>query len=157
LGPDALISDGEEVRLAPGLIDCDAARLKALVGEGSQASLAAAADLYHDPLLTDVHIAEDTWTDWLGAERQRLPGLALDAMIRHAEQALQAGKAQSALNAANRAIAVNALREDAHRLVVQALAVAGRKPEALKHYQHLVALLKRELNTEPDAATRSLV
>ena len=49
------------------------------------------------------------------------------------------------------------MREDAHRLIVQALAAAGRKAEALRHYQDLVALLKRELNTEPDAATRSLV
>src|SRR5262245_11523540 len=103
LGSEVLISDGEEVRLAPGLIDCDAVRLKALVGEGSQASLAAAADLYQDPLLADVHIAEESWADWLGAERQRLEGLALDAMIRHAEQALQAGKTESALKAANRA------------------------------------------------------
>src|SRR5207244_2660361 len=37
------------------------------------------------------------------------------------------------------------------------LAATGRKAEALKHYQDLVALLKRELNAEPDAATRSLV
>jgi class 3 adenylate cyclase len=49
------------------------------------------------------------------------------------------------------------MREDAHRLIVQALAAAGRKAEALKHYQDLVALLKRELNTEPDAATKSLI
>jgi class 3 adenylate cyclase len=49
------------------------------------------------------------------------------------------------------------MREDAHRLIVQALAATGRKAEALKHYQDLVALLKRELNTGPDAATRSLV
>ena len=48
------------------------------------------------------------------------------------------------------------MREDAHRLIVQALAATGRKAEALKHYQNLVALLKRELNTEPDAATRAL-
>jgi class 3 adenylate cyclase/tetratricopeptide (TPR) repeat protein len=41
-------------------------------------------------------------------------------------------------------------------LIVQALAAAGRNAEALKHYQDLVALLKHELNTEPDAATRSL-
>ena len=34
---------------------------------------------------------------------------------------------------------------------------AGRKAEALKHYQDLIALLKRELNTEPDPATNSLV
>jgi class 3 adenylate cyclase len=157
LGPDALMSDGDEVWLAPGVIDCDVARLKALSGEASSASLAAAADLYRDPLLADVDIAEEAWADWLGTERPRLEGLALDAMIRHAEQALQSGNAESALKAAHRAISVNALREDAHRLIVQALAAAGRRAEALKHYQDLVALLKRELGTEPDAATKSLV
>ena len=157
LGPDAVMSDGDEVWLAHGVIDCDVARLKALSAEGSPASLAAAADLYRDPLLADVNIAEEAWADWLGVERRRLEGLALDAMIGYAEQALQSGNAESALKAANRAISVNALREDAHRLIVQALAATGRKAEALKHYQDLVALLKRELNTEPDAATKSLV
>src|SRR5216683_2786660 len=157
LGHHALMSDGDDVWLAPGVIDCDVTRLKALSGEGSRASLAAAADLYQDPLLADVNIAEEAWADWLGVERRRLEGLALDAMIRYAGQALQSGNAESALKAANRAISVNALREDAHRLIVQALAATGRKAEALKHYQDLVALLKRELNTEPDAATRSLV
>jgi hypothetical protein len=37
------------------------------------------------------------------------------------------------------------------------LAAAGRRAEALKHHQDFVTLLKRELNTEPDAATKSLV
>ena len=157
LGHHALMSDGDDVWLAPGVIDCDVTRLKALSGEGSRASLAAAADLYQDPLLADVTIAEEAWADWLGGERRRLEGLALDAMIRYAEQALQSGNAESALKAANRVISVNALREDAHRLIVQALAATGRKAEALKHYQDLVALLKRELNTEPDATTKSLV
>src|SRR5216683_5908938 len=157
LGHHALMSDGDDVWLAPGVIDCDVTRLEALSGEGSRASLAAAADLYQDPLLVDVNIAEEAWADWLNTERRRLEGLALDAMIRYAEQALQSGNAESAFKAAKRAISVNALREDAHRLIVQALAAAGRKAEALKHYQELFALLKRELNTEPDAATRSLV
>jgi len=57
LGHDALKSDGDEVWLVRGVIDCDVARLKALSGEGSRASLAAAADLYQDPLLADVTIA----------------------------------------------------------------------------------------------------
>src|SRR5258708_9709968 len=157
LGHHALMSDGDDVWLAPGVIDCDVSRLEALSGEGSRASLAAAADLYQDPLLVDVDMAEEAWADWLNTERRRLESLALDAMIRYAEQALQSGNAESAFKAAKRAISVNALREDAHRLIVQALAAAGRKAEALKHYQELVALLKRELNTEPDAATRSLV
>src|SRR6266853_5409370 len=53
VGHHALMSDGDDVWLAPGVIDCDVARLKALRGEGSRASLAAAADLYQDPLLAD--------------------------------------------------------------------------------------------------------
>ncbi len=157
LGHDALLSDGDEVWLAPGAIDCDVARLKALSGEGSRASLAAAADLYQGPLLADVSIAEEAWTDWLAAERRWLEGLALDAMTRHAAQALHSGDAWSALKVAHRAIALNALREDAHRVIVQALAATGRKAEALKHYQDLAALLKRELNAAPDTVTRSLV
>jgi class 3 adenylate cyclase len=157
LGPGALISEGDKVALAPGVIDCDAVRLRDLFGEGSRASLAAAADLYQDRFLCDINIAEEAWTDWLTAERTRLERLALDAMVRHAEQTLQTGDAEQALKVASRAIVVNALREDAHRLIIQALAAAGRKPEALKHYQDLVALLRRELNTEPDSLTRSLV
>ena len=103
-----------------------------------------------------MNIAEEAWTDWLSAERRRLEGLALDAMIGHAGQALHAGDAASALEVAHRAVALNALREDAHRVIVQALAATGRKAEALRHYQDLVVLLRRELNTGPDTVTRSL-
>ncbi|WP_296348492.1 BTAD domain-containing putative transcriptional regulator [Reyranella sp.] len=157
LGHNALMSDGAEVWLAPSMIDCDVARLEALSGEGSRSSLAAAADLYQGPLLADVNIVEEAWADWLGTERRRLEALALDAMIKHAGQALYSANAESALRVAYRAVALNALREDAHRVIVQALAATGRKAEALRHYQDLVVLLKRELDTEPDTVTRSLV
>jgi class 3 adenylate cyclase len=157
LGPNALMSDNDEVWLAPGVIDSDVVLLASLSGDASGPSLAVSVDLYRGSLLADVDIAEEAWTDWLGAERRRLEGLALDTMIRYAEWALQSGDAKSALKAARRAISVNTLREDAHRLIIQALAATGRKAEAFKHYQDLVAFLKRELNTEPDAAVRWLV
>jgi len=82
--------------------------------------------------------------------------LALDAMIRHAEQELQSGSPKQALAAASKAIGFSSLREDAHRLVIRALAAAGRRADALKHYEHLVGLLKGELGVEPDNATRAL-
>jgi DNA-binding SARP family transcriptional activator len=157
LGEDALISDGDEISLASGLIDCDVARREALIREGSRASLAAAVDLYKGRFLSDVSIPEEAWADWVAGERQRLEGLALDALVRLGTIELAAGHADKALETAHRALAINNLREDAHRLIVQALAAAGRKAEALKHYQNLVALLERELSTEPDAATKSLV
>jgi len=155
LGRDALVGDGDDICLAADLVDCDVVRLEALRDEGR--SLGTAADLYHDALLADVTIAEEGWADWLGAERLRLESLAVDVMIRHGEQALQAGDAEAALKAAHRAIGVNGLREDAHRLLVRALVSTGRRAEALKHYQDLAALLKRELDTGPDEATRALV
>jgi adenylate cyclase len=48
------------------------------------------------------------------------------------------------------------LREDAHRLVMRALAAGGRRADALMHYQSLIALLKRELTVEPDPSTKAL-
>ena len=157
LGQDALESDGEVVSLNAAAVLCDVSRFEALVREGSRDALSAAADLYRGRLIDDVTVSEEGWNEWLTGERERLLELALGAMVGLGEQELAAGRAEHALKAGQRAIALNNMREDAHRLIVQALAATGRKAEALKHYQDLVALLKRELNTEPDAATRSLV
>lgn len=157
LGEDALIGDGDEVWLAPHAFDCDVARFEALIGEGSRASLAEAVDLYEEHLLADVAIREEAWADWVAGERLRLEGLALDALVRLGEIELAAGGADRALRTGHRVLAINNFREDAHRVIVQALFGAGRKAEALKHYQDFAALLKRELNAEPDPATKSLV
>jgi TolB-like protein/DNA-binding SARP family transcriptional activator len=156
LGKDVLLGDGEEVSLAPGSIDCDAVRLETLVREGSRASLAAAVDLYKGPLLEDVSVDDDGWAEWLEGERRRLEHLALDAMVRSAELDLQADEPESALAAATRAIAVSSTREDAHRLAIRALAAAGRRADALRHYQELERLLRRELDVEPDDATKAV-
>jgi len=157
LGPDALVGEGDEIALSPAVVECDVAELKAIKRDGDTTSLSGAAALYRDRLLSDVEIPEEAWSDWLEPERRRLEGLALDAMVGYAERELRSGNAEAALKTAHRAIDVNGLREDAHRLVVQALAATGRRAEALKHYQDLVAVLKRELNTEPDALTKALV
>src|SRR5215831_12104838 len=156
LGQNALEGDGEVVSLNPAAVVSDAGRFEALVRDGGCDSLNKAVELYRGPLVDDVAVSEEGWSEWLTAERERLLDLALGALLRLGEQELAAGRAEQAVTAGQRAIALNSMREDAHRLIVRALAAAGRKAEALKHYQDLVALLKRELNAEPDAATRSL-
>lgn len=156
LGQDALQGDGEFVSLNEAAVLCDVGRFEALVREGSRDALSAAADLYRGRFIDDVSVPEEGWNDWLTGERDRLQELALGAVVRLGEQELAAGRAEHALKAGQRAIALNNMREDAHRLIVQALADAGRKAEALKHYEDVVALLRHELNTEPDTATRSL-
>ena len=157
LGQDAFVSVREAIALAPGVVACDAVRLQRLIRDGGRDSLAEAASLYKGPLLSAVSITEDAWTEWLDVQRRHIENLALDAMVSLGEQELKAGNHEGALAAASRAVAINELREDAHRVIVQTLAAAGRKAEALKHFQDLGALLKRELNTEPDMATREVI
>jgi TolB-like protein/DNA-binding SARP family transcriptional activator len=155
LGKDALLGDEKEISLAP-VVDCDATRLEALIGDGRRASLAEAAGLYRGRLLEDVALTEEAWAEWVTAERQRLESLAVDAMIRLADQELADDAPEAALQAALRAAAISSLREDAHRAIMRALAASGRKADALKHYEGIAALLKRELGVEPDAATAAL-
>jgi adenylate cyclase len=138
------------------VIVSDVARLEVLLAEGSRNALNDAVGCYRGRLLPDIEIPEDAWTEWLAAERQRLEGLALAAMLKLGEQELGAGNHEQALRAANRAIAISALREDVHRLVMRILAAGGRRADALKHYEDLIALLKRELAVEPDPATKAL-
>src|SRR5262249_37155767 len=126
LGEDALIANSETVWLAPGAFDCDVARFEALIRDGSRPSLAQPVDLYKERFLAEVTIPEEAWADWIAGERQRLEGLALDALVRLGEIELAAGHADQALKTADRALAINNLREDAHRLIMQALSATGR-------------------------------
>jgi TolB-like protein/DNA-binding SARP family transcriptional activator len=156
LGEEVLISAGETVSLQPGVIMSDVARFEALLSNGSRDAVNHAVGLYRGPLMADVVIVEEAWTEWLEAQRHRLEGLALDAMVTLGEQELEAGNHAPALSAANRAIATSGLREDAHRLVMRVLAAGGRRADALKHYENFAALLKRELAVEPDPTTRAI-
>jgi class 3 adenylate cyclase len=102
-------------------------------------------------------VPEEASADWLRGERQRLEGLAVDAMIRLAEQEFELGHQERPLAVAKRALSIDNLREDAHRLVIRALAALGRRSDALKQYDHFASLLQRELGVEPESATRALV
>jgi TolB-like protein/predicted Zn-dependent protease len=156
LGPDILISDGDMIAVRTDAIACDALRLESLGSDGNEDSLREALELYRGPFLADLEIPEEAWREWVGVERGRLESLALDAMVRLGTQLLQAGRGDEALSVAHRALAFSNLREDAHRLLIQALAAQGRRAEALRHYDQLVRLLRRELSTDPDAATTAM-
>src|SRR5215470_3340614 len=156
LGESALVANGDTVSLRSNTIASDVARFETLLRDGSRDSLNAAVGLYRDSLLADIAIPEEGWSGWLDIQRRRFEGLALDAMVKLGEQELQLGHHEPALKVADRAIAVSNLREDAHRLAIRALVASGRRADALKHYEQLVAVLKRELAVEPDTATASL-
>src|SRR5260370_31282188 len=82
LGQHVIISDADEISLAPGVVECDATQLEALAQEGSRPSLAKTADLYKGRFLADVAIPEEAWADCVAGEPQRRGGLGVAALIR---------------------------------------------------------------------------
>ena len=156
LGEDAIVGGRDRVGIRPGLIDCDVAAFERLVAKGDRASLDDALQLYAGPFLADVSLAEEEWTAWARAQQGRLESLALDAAVTLATAELDAGRWPRALGAAHRALAIDNLREDAHRLVIAALVAGGRRADALKHFEDLTALLKSELDVAPEPETQRL-
>ncbi|MGY3369260.1 TolB-like protein [Bradyrhizobium sp. GM2.4] len=156
LGQSALRSDGEFISLNAVVITCDVPQFERLVRKGSRDALTAAADLYRGRLVDDIAVNAEGWSEWVAGERERLSELAVGAMVALGDQELSDGRAGDALLAGQRANALNSMREDAHRLIMRALSAAGRNAEALKYYQAVVAFLKQELGTAPDATTSAL-
>ena len=156
LGKDAIVSVGDRVSLDPQSITCDVPRFEALAAQGGRRALSDALDLYKGRFLADLKLSEEGWSEWLSREQQRLDDVALNVAMRVGEEELTRGDADRAINVAKRAIAIDPLREDAHRLLMRAASAAGRKAEALQQYDDLAALLKRELGVPPDAITNRL-
>jgi DNA-binding SARP family transcriptional activator len=156
LHEDIIVSSGDNVSLRPAAIVSDVQRVESAVRLGSRSALRSVVGLYKDALLANVSIREEGWTHWLTAQRQRVETLAVDAWIRLGEEELAYNDAHSAFVCGQSAVAIDPLREDAHRIIIRALAANGRRAEALRQYNRLAGLLKHDLDVSPDASTNAL-
>ncbi|HKU98719.1 MAG TPA: BTAD domain-containing putative transcriptional regulator [Vineibacter sp.] len=156
VGDDVLITNDDTVAVRTGIFQCDAQRFESLIRTATPAALRQAVGLYQGAFLTNIAIPQEAWTDWVNGQRLRLENLAVNALILLGEEEVKQAQPTRALELAQRAIAIDSLREDGHRLIMQSLAAMGQRAAALKHYEQLAARLKRDLNVEPDAATAAL-
>ncbi|SER75741.1 DNA-binding transcriptional activator of the SARP family [Lentzea xinjiangensis] len=95
--------------------------------------------------------------EWLAPERRRWEQVRLHALEAIAQRFISAGAHLAALEAAFTAIAIDPVRETAHRTVVAAHLAQGNCGSALRHYQQYRALLHRELGVAPSAQMTRLV
>lgn len=90
------------------------------------------------------------WDDeWIVLEREWLRQLRLLALDALAERLARQGRPELALEAALASVAMEPLRESAHRAVVSVYLAEGRPAEAARHYRTFRGLLRRELGVEP--------
>jgi DNA-binding SARP family transcriptional activator len=95
--------------------------------------------------------------DWLETAREALRQRRLHTLEALAEAQLEAGHPGTALDLALRAVAIDSLRESAHRLVVCSHLAEENAAEALRHFGHYEDLLWREMQLRPGAKIRALI
>ena len=115
-----------------------------------------AARLYGGPLLDGFRSPTAAFEDWLTVERRHYADLAGGIFADLAEAHLFAQDWSGAAEAARRAVEIDSLNENGHRLLMRALARAGRRNEALQQFHRLTGLLRNELDVRPDAETMAL-
>jgi DNA-binding SARP family transcriptional activator len=115
------------------------------------ARLRAALDLYHGDFLAD----EDAG-DWHLEERDRLRRLWTEGLATLGAQLTAAGFHSDAVGVYRQLVRADEWDEAAHRHLMSALARSGQRGEALRHYDNVTALLRRDLGSAPARETVAL-
>jgi DNA-binding SARP family transcriptional activator len=94
-------------------------------------------------------LAEGLGHDCFAAERERLADRYEDALATVAAQRLQAGDVDGAREAAERLIARDPLREEAHEVLIAVHGLVGTRSQVVRQYRRLGEVLARELAERP--------
>ena len=118
--------------------------------------LETAVSLYTGDLLPSLSCDSQPFAAWLHSERERLQRLALDALSTLTEQHLAQANDKKAETMARHQLRLAPWREAAHRQLMQALALQGKRSAAIAQYEVCQTVLEDELGIEPSAETQAL-
>ena len=142
----------DQIILRPGGCTVDAVAILDAAGGGSLEALRAAAALCRGEFLADAALHEEAFETWLSGQRARLA--AATARLFEQLAALETGTAR--IEAAQRLVELDPLRESSHRQLMAALAATGERALALRQYEMCRKLLQDELGVAPAAETQAL-
>ncbi len=146
-----LLSDPQTVQFDPlAELWLDVEAFARLASSSEAASLDQAAHLYRGEFL------DGFFDDWVISERYRLETLWVEALTRLMAAQESAADHWQTLTTALRLIAVDPLREDAHRAAMRAFCRLGQRNAALDQYERCRQVMQAELDAAPEAATTEL-
>jgi DNA-binding SARP family transcriptional activator len=97
------------------------------------------------------------YDDWLMLERTRLQDLRQQALEQLADLLSERGDTAAALQAAHAAVAIEPLRESAHRSLITVQIRAGNHSDAVRSYTDFRSRIYTELGVTPSSHLESLV
>ena len=149
---DPIVSTGDMLSLPVEHIWVDVVAFRSHVTQGRELqdldAYATGVRIYRHGLLPD---DADEWVD---PHRRDLQSDYLTALAQYAAILESAGLLEQAAQVAQRLISTDPLVEDAHVRLIRVLALAGRRPEALRQFERLAAVLDTELGVEPGPAAQ---
>ena len=150
---EGLDTSAGQIRLAAGAVHLDADALDSLI---SSAEWTRAAELVAGEFLEGFAVpGAEGFEEWLGAERRHWTARSIAALLGWSGVLLREGRAEEALTAAERAVALDPLSDAVACGMMAALAGRGEYGEALAHADRHAERL-RELGSVPAEETRLL-
>lgn len=154
VGEDAVVAEGDTVRLAAGRVRLDVDRLDELAESGQPE---AAAELVTGEFMEGFGVPGcSAFEDWLAAERRHWRRRGVELLCAHGERRLDGGDVDGSLEAAYRAVRLDPYSAEAVRTMMRGLAVRGERSEALRAFEAFAERLEERLRLEPDPETRLL-
>ncbi len=151
-----LEADPQQVALNLAHLEVDVHGLRAFLAEATYSSLRAARAIAGATLLEGFDARSGSFEEWVAAERRTLRRETAAGATRLAALCRESDDADGEIDALAWLLSVEPLAEGAHRELMGCYARAGRYTEALRQYQVLRTVLRRELDLAPDPATEAL-
>lgn len=156
--PEWVVTQNERYRLDPSLrIQFDVDLFEKEMGRGLKSGSASEALATGLTRYQGDFLEGEAAGDWHLEYRERLQRLYADGLNLQAARWLEAGHVAEAADACRRILARDEMHEEAWRRLMLCHARSGERAQALRVYQQLADLLKREFDAEPDAATRAVL
>jgi DNA-binding SARP family transcriptional activator len=157
--PDVLVTDQDLVSLDRQKFWCDADEFHRRVEGHPQGieALNGAIDLVRGSFLDGFYLPDcPEFEQWSSQERINLEILYLQTLASLVEEYTVIRDYESAIHYAQRYLEMDELAEDMQRNLIRLYALRGDRVKALRQYEDCVAILERELGTDPLPETRSV-
>ena len=146
---DVLEIEPDLLGLRPeAIVELDAARFEA-AARSRPADAERALRLYKGDLV------EGLGHECFATERERLSDLYEDVLAVAAEERLASGDLEGARDAAERLLARDPLREEAHVVLIGVFGEYGTRSQVARQYRRLQSILRHELEVEPLPETQA--
>jgi len=151
-----IASDGKDIVLDAAAFKVDALEFRRLAVQSGLSDLEAAANLYRGEFLEGLGIESEEFEAWRRGEAMRCRDQTLDILVRLMSQLAGAGETARAIETGLQVLRLDPLHEVATRGVMRMYGETGRRATAIQLYGALEEALRKELNIEPEAETRTV-